>query len=93
ELLNALLTIEKNLGRIREKRFGPRIIDIDILLYNNDIIHATSLDIPHPRMHLRRFVLAPLAEIAGEIIHPVLRKTIDELLLECPDELPVTRLD
>jgi 2-amino-4-hydroxy-6-hydroxymethyldihydropteridine diphosphokinase len=91
-LLETILSIEQKMGRIRDERFGPRIIDIDILLYNNEIIGDRSLQVPHPRMHLRRFVLTPLAEIAGSVIHPVLGKSIDELLMECPDDLPVRKL-
>lgn len=93
DLLKQILEIEKELGRIREEKYGPRIIDIDILLYNDDIIHIHHLTIPHPELEKRRFALVPLAEIAREIVHPVLKKTIDELLAECGDRLDVHKIN
>lgn len=92
ELLNTLLLIEKKLGRIRQEKYGPRIIDIDILLYENNIINEPYLTIPHPELQNRRFALAPLADIADETIHPVFQKNIKNLLTECPDELEVRKL-
>jgi 2-amino-4-hydroxy-6-hydroxymethyldihydropteridine diphosphokinase len=68
------------MGRIRGERWGPRLIDLDLLLYNGEIITGPDLTVPHPEMHRRAFVLAPLAEIAPEARHPVLNKTIRELL-------------
>lgn len=92
ELLKAILQAEQDMGRMRKEKYGPRTIDIDILLYNDLSLETTQLVIPHPQMHLRRFALMPLAEIAPEQIHPVLKKSIDELLLECPDKLSVKKL-
>lgn len=91
-LLKILLKIEKEMGRHREVKYGPRTLDIDILFYNNDIINTDSLIIPHPQMINRRFALAPLAEIAPAIIHPVFKKSIQDLLLACKDALPVKKL-
>lgn len=89
-LLGRILMIESQLGRIRcETRYSSRNIDIDILLYNSEIINEEALIIPHPRMHERRFVMIPLAEIAPELIHPVLKKTIRSLLKSCPDNRKV----
>ena len=70
-MLTVCQGIEHELGRVRTVRWGPRIVDLDILLYNNDNIKAENLIIPHPRMHERAFVLIPLLEIAPEIVHPV----------------------
>ena len=91
QLIRQILKIEKNMGRIREEKNGPRIIDIDILLFNDEIINTSFLKVPHPEMQNRRFVLTPLAEIAPASIHPVLNKTVAELLDKCPDILPVQR--
>jgi 2-amino-4-hydroxy-6-hydroxymethyldihydropteridine diphosphokinase len=90
-LMQELLHIEQKLGRLRQEKFGPRIIDIDILLFDDMIINSVHLKIPHPEMQNRRFVLIPLAEIAATVIHPVLHKSIKELLKECPDTLPVNK--
>ncbi|MGA9509099.1 MAG: 2-amino-4-hydroxy-6-hydroxymethyldihydropteridine diphosphokinase [Candidatus Sulfotelmatobacter sp.] len=79
ELMTAILGIEEAMGRQRIQKKGPRIIDIDILLFGNAVLASAEVSIPHPAMHERRFVLEPLAEIAPEARHPVLNKTIREL--------------
>lgn len=79
QLLQALLDLEVEMGRRRTQNKGPRIIDLDILLFGNSIVNAPGLTIPHPALAERGFVLAPLAEIAAEVVHPVLKKTIREL--------------
>ena len=79
ELLAAVKEIEQRMGRTWTVRFGPRIIDVDILLFGQRVIDEPGLTIPHPRMHERRFVLGPLAEIAPEAVHPVLKKSVMEL--------------
>ncbi|MGB0013985.1 MAG: 2-amino-4-hydroxy-6-hydroxymethyldihydropteridine diphosphokinase [Candidatus Sulfotelmatobacter sp.] len=78
-LMTAILGIEKDMGRQRVQKKGPRVIDIDILLFGNAVLDSAEVTIPHPAMHERRFVLEPLAEIAPEARHPVLNKTIREL--------------
>lgn len=92
ELLKSILAIELQMGRERKEKYGPRNIDIDILLYNNDIISEPHLQIPHPEMTRRRFVLTPLAEIAPNLIHPTLHLSIKNLLDQCPDTLEVRQL-
>ena len=93
QLMRKILKIEKEMGRVRKEKLGPRIIDIDILLFENEIHDLRFLKIPHPEMQNRRFVLVPLAEINFALQHPVLKKTIAELLEECPDNLEVKKFD
>ena len=87
--LLTLLGIEEKMGRRRDQRYGPRIIDIDILFFNNSIIATPQLTIPHPEIQNRRFALAPMEEIAPFFIHPVLGRTVRELLAACTDPLTV----
>lgn len=91
ELMKELLAIERSLGRERRVPKGPRVIDIDVLFYGDRVIHDPGLDIPHPRLSQRRFVLVPFAEIAPGVRHPVSGKTIAELLAETPDRSEVRR--
>jgi 2-amino-4-hydroxy-6-hydroxymethyldihydropteridine diphosphokinase len=88
-LLKFLLAIEERMGRTRELKWGTRNIDLDILLFDDQIVNTDQLDIPHPQMHLRRFVLVPLSEIAPEASHPVFKKTIKQLLKTCEDNSTV----
>lgn len=93
ELLKTILEIEERLGRKRQLKYGPRIIDIDILFFDDDIINEHALKVPHPQMQNRRFVLVPLNEIAPAKIHPTLHKTIAQILAECPDPLAVNKFN
>ncbi len=92
DLLTTILSIEKDLGRVRNEKWGERIIDIDILYYNDLISHSQHLSIPHPQLHERRFTLAPLAELAPTFSHPILKKTSEQLLALCADELEVRKV-
>jgi 2-amino-4-hydroxy-6-hydroxymethyldihydropteridine diphosphokinase len=91
ELMKEILLIEEKMGRIRNEKYGARIIDIDILFFNDEIINKPELTIPHPEIQNRRFVLAPMNEIAPEFIHPGLLKNISTLLKECGDKLDVKK--
>ena len=92
QLMAGLLGIEQEMGRRRTREKGPRTIDIDILLFDDIMLKSTGLTIPHPAMHRRRFVLEPLAEIAPEARHPVLKKTARELLRALPASQVVRKL-
>ena len=93
DLLRSVLKIEENLGRKREVKYGPRIIDIDIIFFNDEVINMEGLKVPHPRMQNRRFVLIPLNEIASQKYHPVLKKNVSRLLSDCPDSLAVNKFN
>ena len=86
ELLESLLGVEKMMGRVRRERWGPRVIDLDILLFGQEVINQEGLQIPHPRLHERRFVLVPLRDIAPDLMHPLLGKRISQILAELPGE-------
>lgn len=92
EVMKKILKIEEEMGRVRTIKNAARIIDIDILFFNDDIVNEQILTIPHPQISNRRFVLRPLDEIAPTMIHPVHKKNIHQLLLMCKDELKVTTL-
>ena len=88
-VLNKLLDIEKTLGRIRFQKWGERIIDLDILFIDNNIINSDDLKVPHPYIQERRFTLVPLVELSKDYIHPVFKKSLSTLLEECNDPLEV----
>lgn len=92
EVLQSCLTIEMKMGRIRDAKWGSRIIDIDILFFNDEVIHENHLTIPHPHLQERRFVLVPLHELSPDLKHPVSGKTVQELLEMCNDPLKVFRV-
>lgn len=92
ELMKKLLAIEEKMGRKRTRVKGPRNIDLDLLLFDNEVVNEPELTLPHPEMHKRAFVLTPLAEIAPEAMHPILRKTAKTLLESLPQHEAVRPL-
>ncbi len=93
DLLEKISKIERELGRERREKWGPRPLDIDILFYGKRVIRDKGLEIPHPELHKRAFVLVPLMEIAPELEHPILKKQVDELYMACDDLSEVVMLD
>lgn len=93
DLLEEISLIEKEMGRERKEKWGPRVIDIDILFYGKRIVRDKGLEIPHPELQNRMFILAPLIEIAPDLEHPVLKQPIDLLFMECRDLSDVVMLD
>jgi 2-amino-4-hydroxy-6-hydroxymethyldihydropteridine diphosphokinase len=91
-LIRKVLEIEDIMGRVRNELYGPRIIDIDVLFFNSEILNLRHLTVPHPLLEQRRFVLTPMAEINPKFVHPVLQKTIKQLLKECDDPLNVQKI-
>jgi len=91
QVMARLLRIEYSLGRTRDVTMGPRTIDLDLLLYQSETRHTEFLTLPHPRMHLRRFVLAPLTELAPHLIHPTVGETFSDLLKQLNDASSVKR--
>ncbi|MFN0035987.1 MAG: 2-amino-4-hydroxy-6-hydroxymethyldihydropteridine diphosphokinase [Saprospiraceae bacterium] len=93
DILDRISRAERELGREQKEKWGPRIIDIDILFYGKRIVRDKGLEIPHPELHKRAFVLVPMMEIAPDFEHPVLEKQIDELYMNCEDQSDVVMLD
>jgi 2-amino-4-hydroxy-6-hydroxymethyldihydropteridine diphosphokinase len=91
QTMQTILNIEKKMGRIRTVKNAPRVIDIDILFFNKEIIALEHLSIPHPQIQNRRFVLVPLNQLSPNLKHPVLNKTVHQLLINCPDTLNVKK--
>ena len=91
QTMQTILNIEKKMGRLRTVKNAPRIIDIDILFFNRDIIDRDELTVPHPQLQNRRFVLVPLNELSPNLKHPVLKQTIHQLFIHCPDGLDVKK--
>lgn len=91
QTMRTILNIEKKMGRIRTIKNAPRIIDIDILFFNKEIINQPQLIVPHPQIQNRRFVLVPLNQLSPNFKHPLLNKTIHQLLINCPDKLNVKK--
>lgn len=91
-LLQCCLNIEQTMGRVRSTRNAPRVIDIDILFFDDRQIIQPNLVVPHPQIQNRRFVLVPMKELSPKLVHPVLKKTIVQLLAECSDVLDVKKI-
>ena len=91
QTMHTILAIEKSMGRVRTVKNAPRIIDIDILFFNKEIIDLPDLTVPHPQIQNRRFVLVPLNQLSPNLKHPGLKKTAHQLLMHCPDKLHVKK--
>jgi len=91
QTMQSILQIEKEMGRLRTVKNAPRIIDIDILFFNKEIIHTVELTVPHPQLQNRRFVLVPLNELSPNFKHPALKKNIHQLFIHCTDKLNVKK--
>ena len=91
ELMKKIISIEEKSGRIRKIKWEPRIVDIDVLFFNNETISTKILTVPHPGLHLRKFALIPLVELIPEFNHPVLKKSMTELLHDLKDPLEVKK--
>lgn len=89
DLLSTLKKIEAETGRVKTVKWGPRVIDIDILFFNNEVIDLPDLKVPHPYLHVRKFTLMPLSEITPDFMHPLLPFTVRQLLENCSDSLAV----
>jgi 2-amino-4-hydroxy-6-hydroxymethyldihydropteridine diphosphokinase len=92
KVLECCLTIELELGRVRKEKWHKRVIDIDVLFYNNELIKSKDLIVPHPYIQDRNFILAPLAELIPQFVHPLLQKTMQELKNSCIDNLAVVKI-
>lgn len=93
QLLSRTQRLEANAGPAKKEKWGPRFLDVDLLFYGDKIINETGLKIPHPALHLRDFTLIPLVELAPDLVHPVLKKTLSELLRSSPDDTTVKKLE
>jgi len=91
KIMELIISMEKKMGRERAEKWGPRIIDIDILFFNEDIISTEQLTVPHPSLHHRKFTLIPLNEIMPGFTHPVFKKNISDLLNDLTDQLEVRK--
>ena len=92
DFLRALLSVEEQLGRTRERPYAARTCDLDLLLWGSDVIDTPELIVPHPRMTQRKFILVPLCELIPDVVHPVTGQTMEQLLASCPDTLSVWRV-
>ncbi len=90
QVMQTLLDIEQQMGRVRDEKWGSRLIDIDILLIEDTVVDSETLKVPHPHLHERNFTLYPLNEIVAEWEHPILKKTVNQLLIESTDKSEVT---
>lgn len=92
QLLSMILAIEQQMGRVRLEKWGQRLIDIDLIFNENEVLNTENLQLPHPEMHKRKFVLVPLVEIAPDFIHPIFNQKISEILFNLNDNLSVLKI-